>query len=127
MAADQHRGQFSGALRCHCKLADLKLQRLLKRTDEWVARHPLIADVIDRTTIAPTQVDTSPLLGISLAQRNIRTMIWANGLQPDYRWLDMPAFDHKGALMHNGAVVCVDGVYAMGLPLMRRRKSSFIH
>ena len=36
--------------------------------------------------------------------------------------------DPKGRLRHDGGVVTgAPGVYAMGLPFMRRRKSTFIH
>jgi putative flavoprotein involved in K+ transport len=34
--------------------------------------------------------------------------------------------DHKGRLRHTGGVVASPGMYVMGLPFMRRRKSSFI-
>ncbi len=54
-------------------------------------------------------------------------MVWATGYRPDYRWLDVPVLDAKGRLRHDGGVVDAPGMYAMGLPFMRRRKSSFIH
>lgn len=53
-------------------------------------------------------------------------MLWATGFQPDYSWLKVPAFDRKGALRHDGGVAVAPGVYMLGLPLMRTRKSSFI-
>ncbi len=53
-------------------------------------------------------------------------MIWATGFKPDYRWLDMDVLDRKGHLRHDGGVVDAPGLYVLGLPLMRRRKSSFI-
>jgi putative flavoprotein involved in K+ transport len=35
--------------------------------------------------------------------------------------------DEKGHLRHDGGVVSSPGMYALGLPVLRRRKSSFIH
>ena len=35
--------------------------------------------------------------------------------------------DRKGALRHDGGVVDAPGLYALGLPVLRRRKSTFIH
>jgi putative flavoprotein involved in K+ transport len=36
--------------------------------------------------------------------------------------------DEKGALRHDGGVVQdAPGLYALGLPVLRRRKSTFIH
>ena len=73
-----------------------------------------------------TRVDASPRLGIDLGA--IRTVLWATGYRPDYRWLDVPVLDAKGRLRHDGGVVVdAPGMYAMGLTFMRRRKSSFIH
>ena len=54
-------------------------------------------------------------------------MIWATGFRPDHSWLHIPALDRKGRLRHEGGIVDVPGLYALGLNFMRRRKSSFIH
>jgi putative flavoprotein involved in K+ transport len=35
-------------------------------------------------------------------------------------------FDRKGRIRHDGGIVATPGMYVMGLPFMRRRKSSFI-
>ena len=35
--------------------------------------------------------------------------------------------DEKGQLRHEGGVVASPGMYALGLPVLRRRKSTFIH
>jgi len=35
--------------------------------------------------------------------------------------------DRKGHLRHDGGVVDAPGLYAIGLPVLRRRKSTFIH
>ena len=39
----------------------------------------------------------------------------------------MPVVDDKGYLRHDGGVVDAPGLYALGLPVLRRRKSSFIY
>ncbi|WP_290652837.1 NAD(P)-binding domain-containing protein [Aquisalimonas sp.] len=119
--------QFSGALRRYCASADLKLERLLDTIDEW-ARHSGMdewAGLPERPT--PTRIDDAPRLSLDLNRREIRTIVWATGFGPDYSWLHAPAFDRKGALRHTGGVVDVPGLYVLGLPFMRRRKSSFIH
>jgi putative flavoprotein involved in K+ transport len=35
--------------------------------------------------------------------------------------------DAKGMLRHEGGVLDCPGLYALGLPVLRRRKSTFIH
>jgi putative flavoprotein involved in K+ transport len=68
-----------------------------------------------------------PRLQLDLRSGEIRTIIWATGFRPDYRWLDVPVLDAKGQLRHDGGVVDSPGLYALGLPVLRRRKSTFIH
>ena len=68
-----------------------------------------------------------PTLGLDLASGAIQTIIWATGFRPDYSWLDVDVLDAKGMVRHDGGVV-VDspGMYLIGTPFLRRRKSSFI-
>ena len=117
--------QFSGSLRNVAALADLKMNRLLDAIDEWVLRNSVLCDAPQR--FEATQIDESPALTLDLDGQNIRTIIWATGYRPDYSWLDVPVLDRKGRLKHDGGVVDAPGMYVLGLPMMRRRKSSFIH
>ena len=73
-----------------------------------------------------TRVDDSPCLTLDLNGGAIKTIIWATGFKPDYEWLDVPVFDRRGNVRHDGGITDAPGLYMMGLPLMRRRKSSFI-
>ena len=49
-----------------------------------------------------------------------------NRVPPDYSWLDVPVLDRKGQVHHDGGVVETPGMYVMGIPFLRRRKSSLI-
>jgi len=66
-------------------------------------------------------------LQLDLRSGEIRAIVWATGFRPDYRWLDVPVVDAKGQLHHDGGVVDSPGLYALGLPVLRRRKSTFIY
>jgi putative flavoprotein involved in K+ transport len=117
---------FSGSLHNHCAMADLKLNRLLERIDSWAERNSNFSfPAAER--LAATHVESRPRLSFDLKSGAIRTIIWATGFRPDYRWLHVPVLDHKGRLRHDGGVVAAPGLYALGLNFMRRRKSSFIH
>lgn len=122
-----HTLQFSGSLPAHCAAADLKLGRLLETFDAWARRRGLDGELAPPERFPPTRVPASPRLSLDLARGEIRTILWATGFRPDYRWLHVPVFDRKGRLKHHGGVVEAPGLYALGLPFMRRRKSSFIH
>jgi putative flavoprotein involved in K+ transport len=120
------KAQFSGSLPNQCELADLKMNRLLDRIDEWAAEKGLDGEVEAPRRFEPTRVEVSPLLGVNLAKAGIRTVIWATGFRPDHSWLHVPVFDRKGRIRHEGGVVGAPGLYLMGIPFLRRRKSSLI-
>jgi putative flavoprotein involved in K+ transport len=122
------RTQLSGSLRNLCTLADLKMGRLLDTIDEWVREQGLGGEVEPPQRFAPTRVDDSPPLSIDFAKDGIRTIVWATGYRPDYSWLHARVLDRKGRLRHDAGVVTdAPGMYRIGLNMLRRRKSSFIH
>jgi putative flavoprotein involved in K+ transport len=120
------RVQFSGSFRNLCQMADLKLNRLLDRIDEWVTEHGLEGEVAPAERFDPTRVEASPPLLLDLERGAVRTILWATGFRPDHSWLELPVFDRKGRIEHDGGVVASPGLYVMGLPFLRRRKSTLI-
>jgi putative flavoprotein involved in K+ transport len=118
---------FSGGLRNTFSLADLKMRRLLGTFDEWARGHGYDGEIEPPETYAPTRVPESKRLQLDLNSGEIRAVVWATGYRPDYSWLDLPVLDEKGQLVHDGGVVDSPGLYALGLPVLRRRKSTFIH
>lgn len=119
------RMQFSGSLASHCAASDLKMNRLLDEIDRWVAAASLEGECEPPERFAPTRVPVSPRLGLDLASGEVRSIVWATGYRPAYDWLHLPVLDRKGLLRHDGGIVA-PGLYAMGLPFMRRRKSTLI-
>jgi putative flavoprotein involved in K+ transport len=120
------KAQFSGSLRNKCEMSDLKMNRLLDRIDEWAAEHSSNGEVGPPHRFESTRVEASPPLGMDLTNGEIRTIVWATGFRPDHSWLDVPVFDRKGRIQHDGGVVDSPGMYLMGMPFLRRRKSSLI-
>jgi putative flavoprotein involved in K+ transport len=116
--------QFSGALGNAAKLADLKMGRLLDSVDQWLDEREVAAPEAERPQ--PTGLETPPRLTMELGSGEIRTIIWATGFRPDYSWLKLPVLDRRGFVRHQGGVAEYPGLYLLGLPFMRRRKSSFI-
>src|SRR4051812_20239209 len=119
------RALFSGGLRNLFALADLKMERLLDTFDEWAAGQAIDAGRPER--FEPTRLPETSPLEIPLRDGPIQSVLWATGFHPDYSWLRVPVVDHKGHLRHDGGVVESPGLYAIGLPVLRRRKSTFIH
>ncbi len=122
------RALFSGGLTNVCALADLKLVRLLDQFDAWAASERRDGDVDPPERFDPTRVPASPRLQLDLRSGEIRTIVWATGFRPEYGWLEVPVLDAKGHIRHDGGVIgAAPGMYALGLPLLRRRRSTFIN
>jgi putative flavoprotein involved in K+ transport len=116
---------FSGGLRNHCSLADLKLGRLLNEIDEWIETNDTEARPEERPE--PTRVDSGAPLTLDLRSGEVGAVVWATGFGPDFSWLDVDVFDANGRLRHDGGVVDAPGLYFLGGSFLRRRRSSFIH
>jgi putative flavoprotein involved in K+ transport len=121
------RALFSGGLRNVFSLADLKMNRLLDTFDDWARTTGHDAELDAPERFAPTRVPESARLQLDLSSGEISAIVWATGFRPDYGWLDVPVVDAKGQLRHTGGVVDSLGLYALGLPVLRRRKSTFIY
>ena len=118
---------FSGGLRNMFALADLKMERLLDTFDDWARTQHDDPGVGSVERFEPTRVPASSPLQLDLRSGAIASIVWATGFRPDYRWLHVPVLDEKGHLRHEGGAVDAPGLYALGLPVLRRRKSTFIH
>ena len=123
---NEGKAQFSGSLRNLCEMADLKMNRLLDRIDEWATENGLDDEVALPHRLESTRVEASPRLGLNLNSGEFRTIVWATGFRPDHSWIEMPIFDRKGRVRHDGGVAEAAGMYLMGIPFLRRRKSSLI-
>ena len=121
------RALFSGGLKNVFALADLKLERLLGSFDAWALASGRDAEVGPPERFPPTRVPVSPRWQLDLGSGEISTILWATGGRPDYSWLDVDVLDTKGRLRHDGGVVDSPGLYALGLPVLRRRRSTFLH
>lgn len=109
--------QLSGDLSHTVALADLKMGRLLDAVDALTGAADERPD--------PVRLPPPPL-ELDLRSGEIRSVVWATGNRPDLSWLDVPVRDRRGRLRHDGGVVAWPGLYVLGLPAMRTRRSSYI-
>jgi putative flavoprotein involved in K+ transport len=117
--------QFSGSLPNILALADLKLTRLLDTIDAWAIEAGVDTGCPPQRFPATTLAAPTPLT-IDLRSGAIRTILWATGFRPDLSWLDVPVFDRRGRVRHDGGVTASPGLYLMGMPFLRRRNSTLI-
>jgi putative flavoprotein involved in K+ transport len=120
--------QFSGGLANLCALADLKMNRLLSTFDQWARETGVEGEVEPPHRFESTRVEARPILSLDLSRGEIRTIVWATGYHPDYSWLEIPVVGRNGHIRHDGGIVTdAPGMYVLGTPFLRRRRSSFIH
>ena len=115
--------QCSGGLASLTANADLKQERLLQRIDDFVVEHGLSGEVPGPDRPAPTRL---PAVPTEVDLGRFTTVVWATGYRPSYPWLDPAAFDRRGRVAHDGGVSPVPGLYVLGLPFLRRRRSNLI-
>ncbi|MGE3538550.1 MAG: flavin-containing monooxygenase [Candidatus Tectimicrobiota bacterium] len=120
------KAQCAGSLSNMCTMSDLKMNRLLDSIDAWATSQGLDTAVGPAYRFAPTQIPSAPPSSLDLRRGEFQTILWATGYRPDYSWLDLPVFDHRGRLRHDGGVVESPGLYVIGMPVLRCRRSSLI-
>jgi putative flavoprotein involved in K+ transport len=113
----------SGGLGSLVANADLKELRLLRRIDEWIDEHDMAGLVGPAIKPCPTVLTEVPT---ELDLAHFGTVIWATGFRPTYDWLDPRALDRRGRVDHGGGVASMSGLYLLGLPFLRRRRSNLL-
>ncbi|GAB3173613.1 flavin-containing monooxygenase [Telluribacter humicola] len=73
-----------------------------------------------------TAACASPLATLSLKDYGITSVIWATGFSGDFRYLKLPVFNDDNSLKHHNGISEVKGLYFLGLPWLRKRKSGII-
>ena len=64
---------------------------------------------------------------LNLEDHDISAIIWSTGFDGDFKYLKLPVFNENGALIHNEGITEITGLYFVGLPWLRKRKSGLIY
>jgi len=116
-----HRLQLSGSLANLVANADLKQARLLDQIDEFVSEVGVAALEPDRP---PPTIVGAPPTSVDVAAFD--TVLWATGNRYRPPRLEPAHLDRRGRVLHDGGVLRSPGLYAIGLPFLRRRSSTFL-
>ena len=124
---DEGIAQFSGSLLNQCTLGRPQAESAARR-----------ARCVGRPATGSTTRWTTPSDSSRRGSRTMhrccshfaraRSRRWCGqpASRSDYPWLNVPVLDAKGQVRHDGGVTPVPGLYLMGGPVLRRRKSSLI-
>lgn len=129
VSADGTRVRFAPDLAQHVAFGDETAQRMRQHVDDHIARSGIAASPSDpdaadepvaggRRFEAPTELD--------LAERGITSVVFSTGFSADFSWLHLPVVDAQGGPIHSEGRSPVDGLWFLGLPWLRTRKSGII-
>jgi putative flavoprotein involved in K+ transport len=105
---------FAGDLKRNIDAADAAAESIKDAIDEHIAANGIDAPSEPRYTpvwepgVQPRELDVEAI--------GIRSVVWAVGFLPDYRWVRPPIFDGNGEPCHERGVTDVAGLYLVGLP-----------
>ena len=105
------------------------MDRLLDTFDEWARAQPRRDADARRRPSASSRRACRRRRALSSISRSgeIASIVWATGFRPDYRWLDVPVWIARASCGTTAASSRRPGCTRIGLPVLRRRKSTFIH
>jgi putative flavoprotein involved in K+ transport len=102
-------------------------QRLQKNEDTLIGYRP---STLARLGVVshPRTLDASgsTLTFTDGTNLEVDTVIWATGFRLDHSWVDLPAFDAAGQVIHERGVTASPGLYFIGLPWQHTRGSSLL-
>jgi putative flavoprotein involved in K+ transport len=105
---------FAQDLARNLDAADTSAENIKDTIDKFIDSQGLQAPLEERY-VPPWRPEGEPT-ELELACSGIRTVVWATGFAPDYRWVELPVFDGKGYPCHERGVTSVPGLYFLGLP-----------
>jgi putative flavoprotein involved in K+ transport len=120
--------RFNGDLRANIAGGDANYLSVLRAADDFALAKGLDMPLEPEAHQIGPMPDcaVNPLQELDFAKAGITAIVWATGYALDYSWLKVPAFNAKGAPVHDQGVSQVPGVYFLGLPWLTRRASPFI-
>jgi len=113
----------------HVQFGDMFSGRVKGMIDEFISVNKLDAPAAEKEASDLSDITASCANGCSeldLAEHNIQTIIWATGFTANFDYIKLPVRDDEGNFLHNNGVSVVDGLYLLGFPWLRNRKSSLV-
>lgn len=113
----------------HVKFADELSKEIKRMIDNYIdennlpapPRHEDEADLPDADAAC-----ASSITFLDLKEKNINTIIWATGFNADHSYIKLPVFDKDGKLKHKDGIPEIPGLYFLGYPWLRSRKSPIL-
>jgi putative flavoprotein involved in K+ transport len=113
----------------HVRFADESSKKIKDMIDEFILKNGIDApppekDEADEPDL--TASCASDITELNLKENGITSIVWTTGFGADFSWIKLPVLDNKGNPKHVNGISEVEGVYFLGFPWLRKRKSGII-
>lgn len=108
--------RFEPTLRAALDHADSVYDSICADIDAHIEREGLVAPA--PTRYVPVWEPDREVTELDLAAAGVTSIVWAIGYRPDYRWIEVSAFDGGGRPLQNRGITSVPGLSFIGLPWM---------
>jgi putative flavoprotein involved in K+ transport len=113
----------------HVKYADDYSQKIKDMIDDFIVANHLSASPAhyDEADIADVEARcATTITSLNLRENNITSIIWSTGFDADFSYVKLPIFDTNGKLIHKNGIPDLPGLYFIGYPWLRSRKSTIL-
>lgn len=127
--ADSEKVFFQGNAAAHVKFADDFSDKIKRTIDERINALHLTAPPAHYDEADLPDVNSScasNITSLDLKENNINSIIWATGFDHDLSYIKLPVFDEQGKLKHKDGIPEFPGIYFLGYPWLRSRKSPIL-
>ncbi|MET1057810.1 MAG: NAD(P)/FAD-dependent oxidoreductase [Pedobacter sp.] len=121
---------FDDSTKANIQFGDQISAKIKQRVDEYIQKNGIAAspaDVDDADLPDPEGLSVTTDTQLDIAEHGITTVIWATGLRGNFGWLKLPVFDQQSKLVHEEGVSPIRGLFFLGFPWLRTRKSGTIY
>ena len=113
----------------HIKYADEFSQEIKDMIDDLITSNNVAAPPphYDEADVPDTEARcASTITSLNLRENNINSIIWSTGFDADFSYIKLPISGTNGKLIHTDGIPHVPGLYFLGYPWLRSRKSSIL-
>ncbi len=111
------------------RFADEFSKRIKLMIDDYIRKFQLnVPQPEEDPDDDPVEGDSfaSDRTSLNLKENNITSIIWATGFNGSFSYLKLPVFNGNGMPVHSNGIPDMEGLYFLGLPWLRKRKSGII-
>ena len=109
------------------RFGDEGSEQIRGMVDDYLARTGAPADDIEPDPEDVACSDPDRLAGPrEIDARSLGAVVWCTGFEGDFSWLDVPGRDTAGRPVHDQGLSATPGLFFMGFPCLRTRRSGII-